>query len=466
MNLKSKIPKQFYKLFHSKYMEYYQLVLISLYEESSQSYSLLGLTEEECKEIFDEKIAKFTMDWSQEQFEDEGELLTRANMSSVMLKRLEEWGWLRKDYDEKINEYVVSFPEYSQIYVDVFAKLYCEDDSKERESILALYSHLYTYHSDKEKNIEILKGALQTSKNLLQMLVNMQEGMRGYFEELSKKKTFLGIQEVLINEINNTDSKKYAILTTTDSFYRYKEEIKELINQSLMQNEERKQQLIEKKVELEPESLMWHRNERAIRICEEAMELLFKINREFESIERRYNILIDQKRIFAKRAAARIRYVLVEGAAGEDSVNLFIKLLDNSQCRDEIIDALGMKLNVTEKPHVIKEKSLARPREMTKREFEPQKIEHPVTESNDLEDFVIKPLYTRAEIRDFRKKNETDGVFTVTNETVKTMEDLEKLLFVWQEATEITDKNIEIEVGEEFETADGFKYSGFSIGRR
>ena len=208
MNIKSRIPEKFYKLFNSKYMEYYQLILISLYEESGQSYSLLGLTEEECREIIDEKIAYFTMDWSQEQLEDEGELLTRTNMSSVMLRRLEEWGWLKKDYDEEINEYVVSFPDYSQIFVDVFSRLYSDDSSKERESILSLYSHLYTYSSDKEKNNDILKGALQTSKDLLQMLLNMQEGIRGYFEELSRKKTFIGIQEVLVNEINNTESKK------------------------------------------------------------------------------------------------------------------------------------------------------------------------------------------------------------------------------------------------------------------
>lgn len=466
MNIKSRIPKKFYKLFNSKYMEYYQLVLISLYEESGQSYSLLGFTEAECREIFDEKIAKFTMDWSQEQFEDEGELLTQSNMSSVMLKRLEEWGWLRKDYDEEINEYVVSFPDYSQIFVDVFSQLYSEDHGKERESILALYSHLYTYSSDKEKNNEILKGALQTSKNLLQMLLNMQEGIRGYFEELSKKKTFIGIQEVLINEINNTDSKKYAILTTTDSFYRYKEEIKELINKNLIENEERKQKFIEKRLELERESLTWHRNEKGIKICEEAMEILFKINREFDSIEKRYNILIDQKRIFAKRAAARIRYILVEGAAEEDRTKILVKLLDNSQHKNEIIDELGRRLKLTEKPHVVKEKSFLRPREMMKREFEPQQIEKKVTTSNAIEDFVIKPLYTRAEIRKFRNKNEIDGIFKVTNDTVKTVEDLEKLLFVWQEATEITDKSTEIEIGEDFETTDGLKYSGFSIGRR
>lgn len=466
MNIKSRIPEKFYKLFNSKYREYYQLILISLYEESGQSYSLLGLTEEECREIIDEKIAHFTMDWSQEQLEDEGELLTRTNMSSIMLRRLEEWGWLKKDYDEEINEYVVSFPDYSQIFVDVFSRLYSDDNSKERESILSLYSHLYTYSSDKEKNNEILKGALQTSKDLLQMLLNMQEGIRGYFEELSRKKTFIGIQEVLVNEINNTESKKYAILTTTDSFYRYKEEVKDLINKNLIENQERKQLFIEKRLDLELESLEWRKNEKGIKVCEEAMEILFKLNREFDSIEKRYNKLIDQKRIFAKRAVARIRYILVEGNTQEDRTKILIKLLDNSQRKDEIIEELGRRLKLTEKSHVIKEKSFLRPRDMTKREFVPQKIENPVLTSSAIDDYVIKPLYTRAEIRKFRHKNEVDGVFKVSKDTVKTVQDLEKLLFVWQEATEISEKNTEIEIGEEFETSDGLKYSSFSIGRK
>ena len=72
------------------------------------------------------------------------------------------------------------------------------------------------------------------------MLANMQEGMRGYFDELSKQRSFRGIQEVLVKEINNSDSKKYAILTTTDSFYRYKEAVKELIEENLEKTEARK----------------------------------------------------------------------------------------------------------------------------------------------------------------------------------------------------------------------------------
>lgn len=57
--------------------------------------------------------------------------------------------------------------------------------------------------------------------------------MRSYFDELSSQKHFIGIQQVLVEEINNSDSKKYAILTTTDSFYRYKEAVKELISEIL-----------------------------------------------------------------------------------------------------------------------------------------------------------------------------------------------------------------------------------------
>ena len=58
-------------------------------------------------------------------------------------------------------------------------------------------------------------------------------------------KDFIGIQKVLIKEINNSDSRRYAILTTTDSFYRYKEAVKELISKILNQNDDRRAELEE-----------------------------------------------------------------------------------------------------------------------------------------------------------------------------------------------------------------------------
>lgn len=462
MNLISKIPKEFYKLFASKYMDYYQQFLVAIYEESAKSYSLLGLTERECRAVMNERIAKETLEWSEEQFDEEGELLTRANMASVCLKNLENWGWLIRDYDESLNSYVVSFPEYSQLFVQLFQRLYSEDSTRERESVLAVYSYLYTYSADKEKNNEILKSALQTSRSLLQMLANMQEGMRGYFDELSRQRSFLGIQEVLVKEINNSDSKKYAILTTTDSFYRYKEAVKELIDKNLSENEIRKQEFLEQEIP-EEDVLRRRRRERAVQTCEEAMDIIYLIEREFDAIERRYNKLIEQKTVFASRAAARIRYILMEGAVEEDQTVVLVNLLNQSGKQEEILQKLAERMRLTERFHVMTERSLFRRRDTEKEEFSPQAVLTDKEAGEDLDAFVLKPLYTRQEIDEFRRKNERDGRFKVTEDTVQSVEDLEKLFFVWQEATEIADEKRDISVGQELETREGYRFSELTI---
>lgn len=498
MNLNSKIPKEFYKLFSSKYMDYYQQFLIAIYEESSRSYSLLGLTEMECRGIMNERIAAQTLDWSEEQFDEEGELLTKANMASICLKHLEDWGWLRRDYDETLDSYVVSFPEYSQLFVELFVRLHSEENTRERESVLAVYSYLYTYSADKEKNNEILKSALQTSRSLLQMLANMQEGMRGYFDELSRQRSFLGIQEVLVKEINNSDSRKYAILTTTDSFYRYKEAVKELIDQNLGENETRRQDFLEKKQQLErqmqeedgrngkpeeekrlPEDglreaeeekklpysghAIQHRKlERAVELCEEAMNIICMIERQFDAIERRYNKLIEQKTVFASRAATRIRYILMEGAMEEDRTAVLVKLLNRSNKQEEILEELGRRMKITGRFKTVTDQSLYRKKSGERTEFQPQAVDRK-EESGGLDEFILKPLYTRQEIEAFRRRNEQNGVFTVTENTVHSIEDLEKLFFVWQDAVEIADSGGEITIGREFKSRDGYGFSELKI---
>lgn len=489
MNLISKIPKEFYKLFASKYMEYYQRFLIAIYEESGRSSSLLGLTERECCFVMNEQIAAETLDWSEEQFDEEGELLTRSNMASICLKHLEDWGWLRRDYDEVLDSYVVSFPEYSQMFVELFGRLYSEDSTRERESVLAVYSYLYTYSSDREKNNEILKSALQTSRSLLQMLSNMQEGMRGYFDELSRQRSFLGIQEVLVKEMNNNESRKYAILTTTDSFYRYKEAVKELIDRNLSENETRKQELLSRQRELklrdqtQPDSrvkqdpsrsteqeitrpdcgIEYRRLEHAVRLADEAMNIICLIEREFDAIERRYNKLIQQKTLFASRAAARIRYILMEGALEEDPAAELARILNRSKNSPEILKKLGERMHLTEPFRMITGQSLYRRKNMEKAEFNPQAVIQSTGQEESLDGFVLKPLYTRQEIADFYRKNLRDGTFTITGDSVHSVEDLEKLFFVWQDAVEIADDAGSIVLGPELENEEGCRFSALTI---
>lgn len=49
---------------------------------------------------------------------------------------------------------------------------------------------------------------------------------------------------------------------------------------------------------------------------------------------------------------------------------------------------------------------------------------------------------------------------------MKTVEDLEKLLFVWQEATEISSREVKVEMGSDIVTDDGMRYSEFAIRRK
>ena len=147
-----------------------------------------------------------------------------------------------------------------------------------------------------------------------------------------------------------------------------------------------------------------------MKLCDEANEMLYRISREFDAIERRYNMLIEQKTVFASRAAARIRYILMEGAVEEDQTIAFVNLLTQSEKCDEILDKLSQKMKLTEPYRVMNEKSLYQRRDRKKEAFVPQAVTE-VTEqadSEEMNEYVLKPLYTQKEIREFRKQNEQD----------------------------------------------------------
>ena len=219
---------------------------------------------------------------------------------------------------------------------------------------------------------------------------------------------------------------------------------------------------MEKRLQFEKDSPQYARNERAIELCEEAMDIIYRIEREFDTIERRYNKLIEQKTIFANRAAARIRYLLMEGVAEEDGTVAFVNLLNQSSKRDEILAKLAAGMGMTERYREVTDKSMYRQKNTDKEKFTPATVKEIPVEDEGLEEFILKPLYTQKEIRDFRRKNEKAGEFIVTENTVQSIEDLEKLFFVWQEVTERAESDADVAIEEEVETK-GFKFSKLRI---
>ncbi len=481
MILQKRIPKDFYRLFRTRNMEAYMMFLVAIYDENNELYTAMGLTTAEGAAIIEETMERGHVYWQTDEEtadEDAGEIAGEETNETdaaypgtptAILRRLIRWGWLKSDYDERLNTDILSFPEYSQLYVSLFKRLQKEDDSGERESILSIYSALYTYHADREKNNEILKSALRTSKNLEQLLSNMQNGMRAYFDELSQSRNFMEIQKVLVDEINNSDSKRYAILTTSDSFYRYKEAVKELISQILNENEELQRKLSAEIASMTAElqqadSLEVKRIRYKLTSAEEAMTMVYQVEREFDLIERRYNKLIEQKAVFAKRALARIRYIFQEGIHDEDNIRKLLHLLSVSPDRDVVLAELGERVKVSMPYKALTDDSLYKRRDSARPEFRPLEPEEKSgQEKQEIADFVPKPLYTRRQLRKFYEENSKDGVFTTTEQTVTSMEDLEKMMFLWQEATGNQSEEDLVHLDGEFKNEEGFTFSKLTI---
>ena len=394
--------------------------------------------------------------------EDEPDTLFPEDSPSGILNTLIRWGWLKSDFDEKLNTYILSFPEYSQLFTELFQKLQTEDDSRERESILSIYSALFTYHSDTEKNNDILKNALQTSRRLGQLLSNMQDGMRSYFEELSQKKNFIGIQKVLVEEINNSDSKKYAILTTTDSFYRYKEAVKELVSQILRENDQKREQLVKERTGLVEGTVTSKRNQYRLEYCESASQLVYQVEREFDLIEKKYNRLIEQKTVFAKRALARIHYILQEGSSDEDHIVKLINLLDHHANSPQVLEQMRDRIRVGTQFKNITDRSFYNRKNAEDAGFHPIAMEKH-NEETQMTDFVPKPLYTKKQLQEFRQKNIVDGRFVTDEQTIQSVEDLEKLLFLWQEETDDTKQEETVHIDGELKGEYGFVFSKLVI---
>lgn len=465
MILKNKIPNEFYKLFGTRNRDAYMQCLAAIYAENNEVYASLGLTQEECRAIIEDTITRARIVWELEEEPEEGEepeTMFLSDSPSGILNRFIRWGWLKSDFDEKLNTYVISFPEYSQLFAELFEKLQREDDSIERESILSIYSALFTYHSDSEKNNDILKAALRTSKSLGQLLSNMQDGMRAYFDELSGKKNFIGIQQVLVEEINNSDSKKYAILTTTDSFYRYKEAVKELISRILNENDLKREELVRAGIGLEEGSVAQKRNQYSMEYCEDASRLVYQVEREFDLIERKYNKLIEQKTIFARRALARIHYILQEGAGDDDSMMRLIRLLDSGGKKEELLEELRQRIKFTAPFKTVTDNSFSGRRDRSEGEFMPFVIGEEKAEQ-EMTDFVPKPLYTKKQLQSFKNENMRNGMFVTTGTTVRSVEDLEKLMFLWQEETGSRMKEDTVSIEGEMKGNEGLSYSKLVI---
>ena len=245
----------------------------------------------------------------------------------------------------------------------------------------------------------------------------------------------------------------------------YKEAVKELISKILNQNDDRRAELEGILSQTTPGTFERKRYEYSVEYCDKASELVYKVEHEFDLIERKYNKLIEQKTVFAKRALARIHYILQEGADDEDNIVKLINLIDKSDKTDEILGALRNRMKFTRQFYNVTDDSFPGRREKGRSEFVPFVIDDASAGEDDMADFVPKPLYTKKELQSFRDKNMRDGMFVTDEQTVESMEDLEKLLFLWQEETNERMGEDTVSLDGEITKNDGVSYSRLVISK-
>ena len=308
--------------------------------------------------------------------------------------------------------------------------------------------------------VATVRQVIKLPKKIVRVLVSGEQ--RGRLTGISEKEPYLKAEVELLEEtdfgIEDEIQKEAMARNLREVLTEYadksgkmsKEAVKELISEILNENDEKKAVLLKEKKSLEAGTLLQKRNEYRLQYCEDTSRIVMQLEREFDMIERKYNKLIEQKTVFAKRALARIHYILQEGVSEEDNIIKLINLLDRFSSQFK---------NITDN-------SFAGRRDRGDGAFAPVMLDEEIdAREQHMTDFVPKPLYTRNELQSFRRKNTVDGVFVATEETVQSVEDLEKLLFLWQEETEEHLTEDTVSVDGEIRSEDGLTYSRLVIGQ-
>jgi hypothetical protein len=161
---------------------------------------------------------------------------------------------------------------------------------------------------------------------------------------------------------------------------------------------------------------------------------------------------------------ARIRYIFQEGIHDEDNILKLLKLMDNSENSDEILEKMSGKIKLSNSFKIFDDNSLYKRRENVDGEFT-QVIATSDADNEPVQitEFVPKPLYTKRELNTFKAKNMQNGVFKTTPNTVSDITDLEKLMFLWQETTESQSGEDNISLGTEFKNTEGLTFTELTI---
>ena len=418
------IPDSFWGLFRSKNRQVYIDALLQINEE--YQYSNYFLSREICIQTLSDYFAKTRVVMVQDELEDELDML--EPLATRILNWLLKSGWLRK-VDDYLNMSVnIVIPDYAAVFVSAFAHLAGEDEDDTQVYIQNIYAILFAFKNDPRCNISLLKTALVNTRRLNKTLQDMLHNMDQFFASLLEQKSYGDLlQEHLDGYVEEIVRKKYHILKTSDNFYLYKTDIKHW--------------LMQMRQDVSWLDIVCVRNKqlRGLDLTpEEIIGQLDLIDRGFDDIEHRICNMDTEHTRYIRATVTRLNYLLNQQ---DNMKGLVIQLLNDLSASSE--EDLEKKLAHTASRMNFSQFTVISDHSLYKRyksrqdftaELMPEEEPEELTREEILQLNRMKNRYSRKQIRAFVLERMVNGRFAVTEDTVSSPEDFEKLVLAYDDS--------------------------------
>ncbi|MDR1772793.1 MAG: DUF5716 family protein [Hungatella sp.] len=419
MILMNEIPDRFWGLFRSINRSTYIEALLKINEE--YEYSNYFLSREVCIQVLEEYFAAKRLVIWQDELEDEADALEPP--AARVLNWLLKAGWLRKVDDYASMTVNIVIPDYAAVMIEAFFKLASDEEDETQIYIQNVYAILFSLKNDPRAGISLLNTAYVNTKRLNKTLQDMLHNMDKFFASLLEQRAYGELlKEHLEGYVEEIVKKKYHLLKTSDNFYLYKNDIKRWIS-SMREDEEWMEQ-------------MSRRSGQKVTAADIG-EKLDQIERGFDDIEHRIANMDREHSRYIRATVTRLNYLLNQ----EDSMKgLVIRLLNHlseSEDQDEAIKEVGSHMNLSQ-ISILSEKSLykkRRARSGFKENLMPEEEAVELTMEEVLNLNRLKSRYSGQEIESYIEAHLENGRMEVTEDTVNSPEEFEKLILAYDYST-------------------------------
>ncbi|MBT9776025.1 hypothetical protein GPL15_05845 [Clostridium sp. MCC353] len=418
MRLLTEIPDRFWSLFRSVNRETYIESLLKINEE--YEYNSYFLSREVCIQVLADYFAQRKITIKQEEEDDEIDALEPP--ATRILNWLVRAGWLRKldDYNTLVTNIVI--PDYAAVFIEAFEHLFNEEENETEVYIQNIYAILFSFKNDPRASVSLLHTALVNTRKLNKALQDMLHNMDKFFASLLEKR-FYGdlLKEHLEGYVEEIVKKKYHILKTSDNFYLYKTDIKRWINEMREDYD-----WVEKTAGRSGGNV----DETQI------IRTLDDIERGFDDIERRIANMDREHMKYVSATVGRLNYLLNND---DDTKGLVIQLLNHMAAKEDITETLSEisgRINLSSL-EVISGKSLYKKRK-PRTAFTEGLEDVEESEELDREDILrlnrLGSRYSKKEIEDFIFSRMTEGTAEITEGSVQSDQEFEKLILAYDYA--------------------------------